>query len=386
MSTTKQEQEALPLKIKKPSYKREEDKLYKVKLNEKPKEDAIPKQETEKPVLSDNGEKKEERKENPVELQKMGSTHAEKPNVSEKEIKSPITEIKDTEKHKEEKKIEKPVEKSPSVVMPENINKLVSFMKETGGDIQDYARLNRDYSQIDDTALLKEYYKNTKPHLNNEEVDFIMEDSFAFDEEMDEEREVKKKKLAYKEEIAKATSFLEETKRKYYDEIKLKPNVTQEQKEAMEFFNKHNKDQKIAEQRRDIFNNKTKELFSDKFKGFEFKLGEKSFNYNVQDAQSLAEEQSSLTTFIKRFLNKDGEIADAGAYHKAIYAAKNIDTIANHFYEQGKADAVKDVMAKSKNINAEPRSQAGGDVFINGLKVKAISGSDSSKLKIKKKK
>jgi hypothetical protein len=270
--------------------------------------------------------------------------------------------------------------------MPENIQKLVSFMKDTGGNIQDYARLNRDYSQIDENSLLKEYYKKTKPHLNDEEVNFIMEDNFSFDEDMDEEREVKKKKLAYKEEIAKAKGFLEDTKSKYYDEIKLRSNVTQDQKEAIEFYNKYNKDKEIADQRRDIFNNRTKELFSDKFKGFEFKMGDKSFNYNVQDPQNLAEEQSNLTTFIKRFLNKDGEIADAQEYHKAIYAAKNIDTIANHFYEQGKADAVKDVMSKSKNINAEPRSQSGGEVFINGLKVKAITGSDSSKLKIKRKK
>jgi len=376
MSKTKQEEEAKPLKIKKPAFKKHEEKLHKVTINEKPKENAIQEQSTTKvdvQVHAQDGKKVE------PDVPKQELT-----GESIKEVKSPITEIKAKDTLDNKPELKAPVEKK--VVMPENIEKLVTFMKDTGGSIEDYTRLNRDYSQLDESNLLKEYYKNTKPHLDQEEIEFIMEDKFYYDEEMDEEREVKKKKLAKKEEIAKAKSFLEETKRKYYDEIKLRSNVTQEQKEAMEFFNKHNEDQKIASKRRDIFNNKTKELFSDKFKGFEFNIGEKRFNYDVQNVETVAEDQASLTTFIKKFLNKDGEIADARAYHKAIYAAKNVDTIANHFYEQGKADAVKDVMAKSKNISAEPRSQIGGDVFINGLKVKAISGDNGTKLKFKSKK
>ncbi len=195
-----------------------------------------------------------------------------------------------------------------------------------------------------------------------------------------------KKKLAYKEEIAKAKKFLEDTKNKYYEEIKLRSNVSEDNQEAIEFYNKHNKEQEVAQQRRKVFENKTQKLFGEDFKGFEFNVGEKSFNYQIQDAKSVSEEQANLSTFIKKFLNKDGEIADANAYHKAIYAARNADTIAKHFYEQGKADAVKDVVAKSKNITADPRPQAGGDVFIGGLKVKAINGVDSSKLKFKGKK
>jgi hypothetical protein len=376
MSKTKQEEEAKPLKIKKPAFKKQEEKLHKVTINKKPKENAIQEQSTDKvdvQVHAEDGKKVE------PDVPKQESTRE-----SIKEVKSPITEVKAKDTLDDKPELKASIEKK--VVMPENIEKLVNFMKDTGGSIEDYTRLNRDYSQLDESNLLREYYKNTKPHLDQEEIEFIMEDKFYYDEEMDEEREVKKKKLAKKEEIAKAKSFLEETKRKYYDEIKLKSNVTQEQKEAMEFFNKHNEDQKIASKRRDIFNNKTKELFSDKFKGFEFNIGEKQFNYHVQNVETVAEEQASLTTFIKKFLNKDGEIADAKAYHKAIYAAKNVDTIANHFYEQGKADAVKDVMAKSKNISAEPRSQSNGDVFINGLKVKAISGDNGTKLKFKSKK
>jgi uncharacterized protein (DUF2164 family) len=212
-----------------------------------------------------------------------------------------------------------------------------------------------------------------------------MEDNFSFDEEMDEEREVKKKKLAFKEEIAKAKNFLEETKSKYYDEIKLRPGVTQEQKKAMDFFNRYNKEQQIAEKHHESFKNKTNDYFTDNFEGFDFDLGEKKFRYKISNANDVAEKQSNLNTFVKKFLNKEGEVVDTVGYHKAIYAAENADTIANHFYEQGKADAVKNMMAKSKNITNEPRPQANGDVFINGLKVRAITGADSSKLKIKTK-
>ena len=259
-------------------------------------------------------------------------------------------------------------------------------MEETGGNVEDYVRLNTDYSNVSPETLLVEYYKNTKPHLEKEEIDFIMEDNFTWDEEVEEERDIKKKKLALKEEIAKAKNFLEETKSKYYDEIKLRPGVTQEQQKAMDFFNRYNKEQQIAEQHHDDFQRSTNKLFADEFKGFEFNVGEKKFRYNVANVNDVAEKQSNLNTFVKKFLNNEGEVVDTVGYHKAIYAADNADTIANHFYEQGKADAVKDMMAKSKNINQDPRPQANGDVFIGGLKVKAVNGVDSSKLKFKSKK
>jgi len=270
--------------------------------------------------------------------------------------------------------------------LPENVEKLVKFMEETGGDIQDYARLNADYSNVDDTTLLHEYYKQSKPHLNAEERNFIIEDSFSFDEELDEARTVRKKKLAYKEEVAKAKNYLEKIKSKYYDEIKLRPGVTQEQQKATDFFNRYNEEQQVNNDRHNRFVTKTKELLNDNFKGFDFNLGDKKFRYGVKDPNSVANNQSDISNFIGKFLNKQGEITKTKDYHKALYAAQNADTIANHFYEQGKTDAIKEQLAKTKNISTEnPRQTASGDVFVNGFKVKAISGLDSSKLRIKKK-
>jgi hypothetical protein len=348
------------------------------KEEQKKEEDAISVGETkEVPVGELPGDSKEV-----VEEVRIESSEEEtKPNIQEitdEEIKKPVEEVI--------KDIKEEIKQDPKLELPENVEKLVDFMKETGGTVEDFVRLNADYSSVDEDVLLREYYKQTKPHLNREEVDFILEDKFSFDPEEAEEREVKKKKLAYKEEIAEAKNFLEETKKKYYDEIKLRPGVTQEQQKATEFFNRYNKEQEVAKQKHETFKARTNDYFNKDFKGFDFNLGEKKFRYGVKDSSEVAESQSDLTTFFKKFLNEDGSVKDQGAYHKAIYAARNADTIAGHFYEQGKADAIKDVTAKSKNISKDARTETPGDVFINGWKVKAVSGTSSSKLKVKYKK
>jgi hypothetical protein len=283
-----------------------------------------------------------------------------------------------------EEEIQQVIESTPKADLPENVEKLVDFMKETGGTVQDYVRLNADYSNVNADTLLTEYYKQTKSHLDAAEIDFLMEDSFEFDEEIDEERDIRKKKLAKKEEVAKAKKFLEGLKDKYYSEIKLRPGMSPEQKEASEFFNRYNENQKIAEQQHSAFKESTKQMFNQDFKGFDFKLGEKTFRYGIQNVSKVAENQSNINNLIGKFLNDKGEVTDTKGYHKAIYAAENVDTIAKHFYEQGKADAVKDVVASSKNTSAEARSTAPSEVTVGGFKVRAISGVDSSKLKIKK--
>lgn len=270
--------------------------------------------------------------------------------------------------------------------LPENIEKLVSFMEETGGTIDDYARLNTDYSSVNNEALLKEYYKKSRPHLDAEEIEFLMEDEFSYDEEEDDERDIRKKKLAFKEEVAKAKGFLEDLKSKYYDEIKLRPGVSKDQQEANDFFSRYKKTEEQNAERHARFKSSTKDLFNGEFKGFEYGVGEKRFRYGIQNQEQVAEKQSDINNFLGKFLDKEGNVVDTNGYHKALYTAMNSDKIAQHFYEQGKADAVKEVMANSKNPSSTQPRQAPGDVFINGLKVKAISGFDSSKLRIQTKK
>ena len=350
-----------------------EDNVTKVEI--KKEEDAIQIGETEK-VSGDtppgNSDKVEESVPESNETTEGFSPIKE---VTEAEVKQVEAEVK--EAIRDEKVLGKP--------LPENIEKLVSFMEETGGTIEDYTRLNADYSSIDDVTLLKEYYKKNKPYLESDDIDLLLED-FVIDEDMDEERDARKKKLAFKEEVAKAKNFLEETKSKYYDEIKLRPGVTQEQQKAMDFFNRYNKQQEQAEQQHQTFKDNTKKLFSDDFKGFDISVGEKKYKYNIQNKDKVAENQSNITNLVGKFLDENGNVQDVNGYHKAMYAAENVDKIAAHFYEQGKADAVKDVINKSKNLSDTKARTTQGDVFIGGLKVKAISGADSTKLKIKTRK
>ena len=339
-------------------------------------EDAIQESSTEKSVL---------RTEQPeVELQEMGER-------DERPIEDVIQEIEQPEVDTQsiENEIAHHVQEQVATgkPLPENIEKLVAFMEETGGTIEDYSRLNIDYSSINSEVLLKEYYKKSRPHLDYEEIEFLMEDEFSYDEELDDERDIRKKKLAFKEEVAKAKWFLEDLKSRYYSEIKLKStSVPREQQEANDFFNRYKKTEEQNAEKHARFKNNTKNLFNGEFKGFEYNVGEKRFRYGIQNQEQVAEKQSDISNFIGKFLDKEGNIADTAGYHKALYTAMNSDKIAQHFYEQGKADAVKEVIASSKNPSSAQPRQAPGDVFINGLKVKAISGFDSSKLRIQTKK
>ncbi len=339
---------------------------------EKQKEDAVQEQSTndsdaavEQPKDSSDSEKVVE------EVRDTETKEVEEVTPLQEVTDEPIVETKTT------------VEKEQPV-LPENIEKLVKFMEETNGTIEDFVRLNADYSNVDSNVLLKEYYKQSKPHLNDEEIKFIMEENFDYDEDVDEERDIKRKKLAYKEEVAKAKNFLDDLKNKYYDQVRLRPGVTEEQQKAIDFFNRYKKNQEVALQQHEDFKQKTSGLFNEEFKGFDFAVGEKKFRYGVKNPSEVAKAQSNLQDFVQRFLDDKGNVKDTQGYHKAIFAARNADKIAHHFYEQGKADAVKDVVNKSKNVSTEARTSPSGDVFVGGLKVRAISGSDTSKLKIKK--
>ena len=270
--------------------------------------------------------------------------------------------------------------------LPENIQKLVDFMEETGGTLEDYVNLNKDYSQLDNLTALTEYYKMTKPHLSVDEIDFLIEDSFNFDEELDDEREIRRKKLALKEQVASAKAYLDGQKSKYYDQIKAGSNLPPEAQKAIDFFNRYNKESeeasKAAERAKSTFLQKTDKVFNDKFKGFEYNVGDKKYRFNVNNAKEIKTTQSDINNFVKKFLAEDNTMSDAKGYHKSLFTAMNADAVAKHFYEQGRADAIKDSVAKSKNVNMDPR-QSHGEVKVGGTKFKVLSGETSNDFKIK---
>ena len=353
----------------------------KIDLNKK-EENAVQEQDSKKEMLQSTEQSKETGEKTEVGLQEVGSTHKEPEKPTEE--KEEVTVI-NSNKNIDTKSVEENLKNQQKYEVPENLEKLVNFMKDTGGTVEDYVRLNADYSTVDDTMLLKEYYKQSKPYLEKDEIELQLEDRFGYDEDYDDEKTVRRKKLAMKEEIAKAKNFLEETKSKYYDEIKLRPGTTQEQQKAMDFFNRYNDRQQIAQKQHEEFKKDTNKYFNE-FKGFDFNIGERKFKYQIGNPSEVANKQSDIQDFVKTFLNEDGTVNDYDGYHKAIYAARNIDTIAKHFYDQGVTDATKNVIASSKNINKEARpSGREEDLTLGGMKIKAVTGIDSSKLKIKRK-
>jgi len=370
------------IKVKKPSMRKfnnDPDGVTKVDLNKPPKikEDVQPvdnkeTEEVQEKVIEETTGKEEvveqtpERDSEQPVLEEI--TDEDEVEATQEQVEEAVTEAEATGKS-----------------VPENIQKLMDFMEDTGGDINDYVKLNRDYSKLENQDLLYEYYKQTKPHLNTEEINFLMEDQFSYDEEVDDERDIKRKKLALKEQVADAKTHLEENKSKYYEDIKAGSKLTPEQQKAMDFFNRYNKESeennKAAEAAKSTFLQKTDNVFNDKFKGFEYNVGDKKFRFNVNNANEIKDTQSDINNFVKKFLNKKNQMSDAKGYHKSLYTAMNADAVANHFYEQGKADAMKDSAAKAKNVNMDPR-QAHGTIEAGGIKVRVL-GEDSNDFKFK---
>jgi len=349
-----------------------EDNVTKVDLSEEPKEEVVEEIKDEQPE-----DKKEEVEEETPVVEEI--TDEEEKEVEEKveelqeEVEEAIAEAQDT-----------------ANPLPGNIQKVVDFMNETGGSLEDYVRLNQDFDKFDDNTLIREYLKQTKPHLTDDEISFVMEDLYSWDEEVEEEREVRRKKLAFKEQVANAKSHLDGQKSKYYEEIKSGVKLTPDQQKAVDFFNRYNEESeqtaKVAKQQRQVFENKTNQLFNDEFKGFEFKVGEKRFRYNVKDAAKVKDNQSDINNFASKFLDKKNQLVDPQGYHKALFTANNPDAIANHFYQQGKADAMKESMAKAKNVDMAARQTHSDVVEAGGIKVRAITGDDSRKLRVKMRK
>ena len=371
-----------------------EDGTYKLDLNKlnEEKTDAVQEQSTDESVLRSSEQSEEAGQEAEVGLQEVGEENKETPIIEEviedetSNDEAPV--VAEQEESKIEQTEESKVEtKEPEINLPENIQDLVKFMDETGGTLEDYVRLNADYSNVDDNTLLVEYYKQTKPHLSYDEIQFLMEDNFSYDEEVDEDRDIRRKKLALKEEVANAKSFLNGLKDQYYKEVKLGSKLNPEQQKAMDFFNRYSEEQKSAEEllqkQTSHFKQETDKVFNNDFKGFNFKVGEKKYRFNVSDVNKVKETQSDLLNVFNKYVSDDKLLTDAQGFHKSLFAASNPDALANHFYEQGKADAIKQMTAEAKNINMDPRKTADGYIEAGGVKVKALSGDSSSKLKLK---
>ena len=356
----------------------------------KEKKDAIQEQSTDEVLVRDESSISEE-------VQEKNKTQPEEPATESQEKKEAIIEeVEESEQTKKEPIKEEPIVQEantveqPEVNVPEGVLELVNFMNETGGSMEDYIRLNKNYEGLDNKDLIKEYYATTKPHLTSDEVNFLIDDNYSFDKDIDDPIDIKRKELAYKEEIAKAKQYLEGQKNQYYKEVKNTGSLSTEQQKAVNFFNRYNTEQQeIAHQQEKASNQfklKTNEVFNQEFKGFDFNIDNKTFKYKLKDVDNVKNTQMDVMNVIGSYLDENKTLKDGYGYHKALFAAKNADNIANHFYQLGKTEAVKEIASESKNINMDPRQTSSGVVESGGIKVRAISGDDSSKLRIKLKK
>lgn len=331
----------------------------------------------------------------PIEVREESSADESVQNdgepVEEVRVLEEVTDEEVTETKAEDVNVEpqptETLEEKVNINLPENVEKLVEFMNETGGSLEDYVRLNKDVDSLDEQQLVQEYYRVTKPHLDDDEINFLIEDSYSYDEELDDEREIKRKKLLYKEEVQRAKEHLNNMKSKYYDEIKAGSRLTPDQQKAVDFFNRYQKENeessKLAQRQASVFTQKTEQVFSQDFKGFEYQVGDKKYRFNVKDASKVKETQSDISNFTKKFLGNDNTIGDAKGYHKALFTAMNADAVANHFYQQGKADAMRESSQRSKNVDMSPRGTHEQTTQVGGFKVRAISGDDSGRLRVK---
>lgn len=374
------------IKAEEPKAVSVDDGVIKVDLGllNKPEENAIPEQETnavdvdQPTAVSEEVVEEVPQQQEPVQVEESFLEE-----ITEEEVTVIAEEL-------EEQVEQAIVEQAAGIELPDNIQKVVEFMNETGGSLEDYVKLNTDYSALNETQLLREFYENTKPHLDREEIDFIMEDNFSYDEDVDEDRDIRRKKLARKEELAKAKNHLDGLKSRYYEEIKAGSKLNPETKKAVDFFNRYKKDNeeasKVVESQVSTFNSKTEKLFSNDFKGFDFNVGDKKFRYKVKNADQVKDTQGDINNFVKKFLNDKNEMSDAAGYHKSLFTAMNADAIANHFYEQGKTDAMKSSVQNSKNIDMNPRGVHENVKTSSGMSFKTIKSGGTSKFGVKTKK
>ena len=368
------------------NYGFQEDGVYRVNVDAPPKkeENASEEQSTNEVSVRNEPEASEEVSEQDKQegVEELTEQSEEKEEEKQEEALEIVEEsIEEPQQENVQETKEEPVQTNE---YPEDIQKLMQFMEETNGTLEDYVNLNRDYSKMNNTSLVYEYYKNTKPHLDNEDINFLMQKEFAYDEEVAESSEIKAKQLAFKEELYKAQKHFNDSKEKYYADLKLRKQneVPEEYKEAYDFYNEATKIQERAEKLKNTFDTRTNSFFSDDFKGFDFKVGEKKYRFKVDNKENIKNAQSTIDNFIKPYLNKEGEMEKVGEYHKALFTARNADKLASHFYEQGRADAIKESVKKSKNIDMSPRSEGVAPQNPNS-KVRVVESDSSNRLRIK---
>ena len=281
-------------------------------------------------------------------------------------------------------------EREQSNDLPEEVSKYLDYKKNTGRGFEDFVKVNKQYDNLEDDQVLAEYYSLTESDLDKEDIHYLMEEKFSYDEDIDDEKDIKKKNIAKKRELSKAKTYLNELKEKYRIPLESSgTSISEEQVKEIEAYKSYIKNSQsaneIAQKKNEFFVKRTNEVFNPEFKGFEFEVGDKKVKYSYGDVNEMKSKQSDLNNLVNKYVGDDGLINDAKGWHKALSAAMDPQRFASYFYEQGKADAIGDVTKKSKNVNMSIRQtpQSIGDT---GFKARQVSDTSGKGLKIRSKK
>ena len=278
-------------------------------------------------------------------------------------------------------------EREANEELPSDVSAFLKYKKETGRGIDDFMKLSKDFNTLSPEKLLAEYYSATESDLDDEDINYMIEDRFGYDPDFDEEKDIKKKEIAKKKELAKAKKFFEDQKEQYKSPLESRgSSVPDEDKEGYNAYKKYVQDAQTVQQesykKSEYFQKKTEELFNQDFKGFDFNIGDKDLKFLPGDPADLKKSQSDLTNYISKFLDNDGLISDAVGYHRSLSVAMNPEKFARFFYEQGKAEALLDTAKQTKNIDMEVRTSP-QSISSSGVKVKSVDDGGGRGLKFK---
>lgn len=361
----------------------EKELLEKHEAQQEAQENVEPKDEMDRVNLQEAPTQEEKVEEEKVEEPVAAPVEAAAPEMSETDVLSYIANKYGEEVTSLDDFI---VKRNSSEELPEDVKAYFEYKKETGRSIDDFVKLQQDYDDMNPDSLLASYYSVTEEGLDSEDIQYLMDDKFGFDEDLDDEKEKKKKQLAKKRELSKAKKYFKEQKEKYKLPLESREAVSESNKKEIEAYRKYIEDsaayEKDAANKLQWFKEETNKVFNKDFKGFEFVINDKKISYLPGSVEDVKLSQSSIENFIQRYVDDRGLVKNTAQYHRALSMAMNPDKYAKFFYEQGKADAVENISKKTKNINMDIRSTPQVTTK-SGFKVRSLNQDSGRGLKIR---
>ena len=262
--------------------------------------------------------------------------------------------------------------------LPEDVKKYLDFREETNGrGFSDFLEYQKDFSSMSDEDKVKKFIKENNPTYTKEDVEDVFEDRYSFDEDYDDEKDVRKKKRELRKMSDDAEKYFTEQKSKWgtklgSSEETIPEDYVQSKQQWDEYQKQQSEIAEINQDKSNFFVNETDKMFNENFKGFEFKVGEQTINHLSSNPKDVSESQKDLSGFFNSFLDENGYVKDVEGYHKAMYVAMNYESILESVYETAVANHLEKESKISKNIDMG-RARKSPETIKSGMKMKIIS-------------